>query len=285
MTLYHCKKCNKKAIKSNSLGSLHQLLLQCRECKISWQICITCDKRWCSKNTSKAVQHFATKHPNSISHLNTPSTNTMTKSGTISTLNTNTSNNPSFLSNAQDADLTQASMSEFSKVYFNQNRHGTYNGIQKLVGNAFLQTQNGMAEQEESILQMRITKFCRTLTHSQQTEFLQILNDSHKNPFKSTRLPGNINDINRFYSSSKHSIFQNLPTPSVHIKSGHAYISLTSLIDHFLANKLPMNFMTCDEDVSLIQGITSCKEASKMRQSVRDDTEDNLHPMILHINL
>jgi len=176
-------------------------------------------------------------------------------------------------------------MSEFSKVYFNQNRHGTYNGIQKLVGNAFLQTQNGMAEQEESILQMRITKFCRTLTHSQQTEFLQILNESHKNPFKSTRLPGNINDINRFYSSSKHSIFQNLPTPSVHIKSGHAYISLTSLIDHFLANKLPMHFMTCDEDVSLIQGITSCKEASKMRQSVRDDSDDNLHPMILYINL
>ena len=287
MTLYHCNTCKKKATvtKANNSVSRHQSLLTCNKCNICWQVCTTCNLRWCARKTSNAVKHFSTEHSTGISRLNTASTKNVTRSSTTSTNNTNMSKTISFLTNTKDSDLTQSTMPNTSKKFFNQNMLGAYHGVRNLVGTAFQRTNNAMAELEESMFQIRITKFCKTLSHSQQSDFLQILNDSQKISFQTTRLPRDINDANKFYLSSKNAIFQNLPTPTVQIESSHAYISLTSLIDHFLAYKLPMNFMTCDEDVSITNGITSCKEAMKMRQLVRDEVEDNLHPMILYINL
>ena len=143
-----------------------------------------------------------------------------------------------------------------------------------------------MADLEESKLQMRITKFCKTLSHSQQTEFVQILHDSEKITLSTTRLPDNINDVRSFYLSYKDSIFQNMPTPTIHMDNDHAYVSLVSLVDHFLAYNLEMDYMTCDDDITIKTDITTCKQAVKIRQSVKDTLNDtNIHPMILYINL
>ena len=124
------------------------------------------------------------------------------------------------------------------------------------------------------------------MSHSQQTEFAQILNDTQKTPFHTTRLPDNINDIRNFYLSNNDSIIQNLPTPTTHMDNNHAYISLISLIDHFLAYNLEMNYMTCDDDITINTDIKTCKQAVNIRQSVRETLNNrNIHPMILYINI
>ena len=66
----------------------------------------------------------------------------------------------------------------------------------------------------------------------------------------------------------------------------HAYISLVSLIDHFLSFNLEMNYMTCDENNMINTGISKCKMALQMRNSVKEELKDsNISPMILYINL
>ena len=115
------------------------------------------------------------------------------------------------------------------------------NGIRNIVGNGFLKSDYAMEELEESKLKIQITKFCKTLSHSQQTEFAQILNDTQKTPFHTKLLLDNINDIRNFYLSNNDSIIQNLPTLTIHMDNNHAYISLISLIDNFLAYNLEIN--------------------------------------------
>jgi len=89
---------------------------------------------------------------------------------------------------------------------------------------------------EESQFHFRLTKFLNGLTMSQQIEFIEIMNDiSHPNLLNNSNLPTNMNHIRARYLESSNSIFKNLPTPEVHTLKGHAYVSLESIIDHYLA--------------------------------------------------
>ena len=47
-----------------------------------------------------------------------------------------------------------------------------------------------------------------------------------------------------------------------------------------------MNYMTCDDDITIKTDITTCKQAVNIRKSVRETLNDrNIHPMILYINI
>ena len=193
---------------------------------------------------------------------------------------------PSFLKNAKDPDLSYASMSDTSKQFFSHNMLHSNNGIRNIVGKAFQKSNNAMAELEETILHLNITLLVRSLSYSQQLMFLRILNHSQQNKVQKTRLPENINDLRSFYLSYKDSIFPNMPSPTIHVNNDHAYISLVSLIDHFLAYDIKMNYMTCDDDNSVSTYMITCKHALQMRQSVKDELQDSdVKPMILYINL
>ena len=294
MTIYKCNKCNQKSsiIKNHTIHK-HLKTVSCSKCDIGWQACSKCNLRWCKRKFSVAAKHFKTKHPDNSDNFDGLETKNEAidyqyeNDGDSTTLNmTSTKTMPSFLKSTSTPDLVNACMPESSKRFFTHNMIDKNNGIRNIVGSAFKKSDNAMAELEESILHLRITKFCKSLSHSQQTEFLQILNDSNKNSFPTTRLPHNINDIRSFYLSSKDSMFQKMPTPTIHMNDDHAYISLISLIDHFLAYNLEMNYMTCDDNIFINTGILSSKESLKMRQSIKDELQDsNIHPMILYINL
>ena len=297
MTVYQCKNCPKKsesiAIKKHS-NNKYKTTATCLACNISWQVCFTCNKRWCRRKTSEATKHFNTQHQDESDGATTTTSN---KSTNVRHRNINlydyeaemsTTIVPSFLNSAKEPNLNNSYMSNISKRFFSLNMQGKNNGIKNIVFNAFLRSESdySMAELEESILQMKITQHCKTLSYSQQMVFLDILNSIRKNKFKATRLPESINDIKSFHLSNKYSIFQNLPTPKIRMNHDHAYISLVSLIDHFLSFNLEMNYMTCDENNMINTGISKCKMALQMRNSVKEELKDsNISPMILYINL
>ena len=301
MTIYRCNTCKKQtSILKKATNNKYERLVTCSGCDTSWQVCFICNLRWTSRKISYSTKHFQEKHSEikcddtarptqekpSCKLDNTNETIVFQNESLENESATTTNKIPSFMKNAKDPNLTISCMPNTSRRFFTHNVVDVNNGIRNIVGNAFQKSDYAMAELEESKLQMRITKFCKSLSQSQQTEFVQILNDTQKTPFHTTRIPDNINDIRKFYLSYNDSIFQNMPTPTIQMDNDHAYISMISLIDHFLAYNLEMNYMTCDDDITIKTDITTCKQAIKIRQSVKDTLNDtNIHPMILYINL
>ena len=182
MTVYQCKNCPKKsesiAIKKHS-NNKYKTTATCLACNISWQVCFTCNKRWCRRKTSEATKHFNTQHQDESDGATTTTSN---KSTNVRHRNINlydyeaemsTTIVPSFLNSAKEPNLNNSYMSNISKRFFSLNMQGKNNGIKNIVFNAFLRSESdySMAELEESILQMKITQHCKTLSYSQQMVF------------------------------------------------------------------------------------------------------------------
>ena len=59
----------------------------------------------------------------------------------------------------------------------------------------------------------------------------------------------------------KKSLYQTLPSPTIYTRNSHAYVTLLSVIDHFVAFDFTPDFMTPMDDITKIGGIPTCKFA------------------------
>ena len=90
--------------------------------------------------------------------------------------------------------------------------------------------------------------------------------------FTSTRPPHFLHDIRSFYTTSKTSIFNALPSPKIHITQNHTYVTLTSVIDYFLAYGHTPDCLYYNDDVSQSHGIVACTQANIYRTEVKNNT-------------
>ena len=132
---------------------------------------------------------------------------------------------------------------------------------------------------------MKMAMFCNSLTQEQITLFADLLNQTRDNElFTTTRLPTSVKDINKHHIKGSNSILKNLPIPSVHIRKNHAYVSLTSIIQLFLAFGYDSDYLTTSDNEDESYGIRNCKQAHMIRDRVTNMSEHhNIVPMILYI--
>ena len=101
--------------------------------------------------------------------------------------------------------------------------------------------------------------------------------------FENTRSPLNYADIRRFYTESISSILNNLPCTFPKIEYGHAYVSLSSVIDHFLAYGFKSDHISTLDDIDSKIGVKGSKFVSAMREKVSSTLSSSIVPMILYL--
>ena len=90
-------------------------------------------------------------------------------------------------------------------------------------------------------------------------------------------------DMHSFYTRSKTSIFNALPSPHIKTTSHHTYITLTSLIDYFLAYGHIPEYITPSDNMNTKKGIAACEQANKIRYEASKNYDSNAQPMILYL--
>ena len=163
-----------------------------------------------------------------------------------------------------------------------------FGGIRALVAKAC----NGkhcekLATKEESAYHLKVAQLCSSITQQQQELFAEIMRDSqNQNIFTTTKVPVSIQDINRVYVRGKNSLINASPSCKVENIHDHAYVSLTSVINNFLAFDHTHDSMFTNE-TNIISNNTSniSKEEVDIRRSITNDLEHDIEPLILFVNL
>ena len=181
-----------------------------------------------------------------------------------------------------------------SKRYFDDNSVIPNGGICGLVARAFHQnnTNNMFANLNESNIQLRITNFISTLSQHQQSDFaLIIASIVSKNAFSMTRPPLSYNDITKFYTTSQHSIYKNIPSPSVFELDNHACVSIECIINHMFSFGIELNTIDFNTDFNSKNdhnsSIEKTKEAEDIITQIKETNNiyENTNPVVIYIIL
>lgn len=121
--------------------------------------------------------------------------------------------------------------------------------IKTLISNSFAQDFNSNTKMDNSECQFHLetTKFCLGLTENQQNQFANILQQVITTNFNNTRLPLDHNDIRKFYTSYKYSIYENIPCPKAFTCDNHACLSLVSIVEKSLSLGINIDMIKVSE--------------------------------------
>ena len=273
----------------------------CNHCRTGWIICTVCNKMFSMQNMYQANTHFNEEHNSvksmnlneieiNLNHVNSESYGNDNFS--ISTLSFDGSQTDNRSGNGKQlisnttliGDVSNADMSLHHKEYFKAEIEQQGQGLKKLITKAVTGYSSSHSTEVENMYHLDVAQFCSGLDHSQKVQFGRIMqNTVNHEKFMCTRPPHSVRDINQFYTKSQSSIFQSLPSPTIHNTESHVYISLTSVIDYFLAYGHVPEYMTHIDDVSKKCGIVACPQSIQMRDEVKNNISESLVPMILYL--
>lgn len=250
-------------------------------CNNRLRVCVDCKKYFSFSNWSKIVSHSCT---NLSQSSDTESQITQSNSNKRKSIDLSTNANHCTINRNNDPIPIHISnnISSHSQRFFSMESKMDGTGIQDIVHRSLQSLQQ--ISLEESKFHFRLTKFLNGLTTSQQTEFVDIMNDiSDPNVLNNSNLPTNMNHIRLRYLESSNSIFQNLPTPEVYTLNGHAYVSLESVIDHYLAYGYHNDYLFYKDVVDADNiALRKCAFMKKYKEEI-DVLFPQIKPMIIYI--
>ena len=270
----------------------------CRCCGTVWFICTACKKRFNTINYHRANKHFSKMH-NIVSEP-TPTckqsslnineiefdfncTSDISSISAEYAKKTNYNHHHDIATTTMHQHVLHAEMSDNHKAYFTEDIVSPGKGFQQLVAKSVLNSSQINTSKAENLYHLDVAKFCTGLNHSQQEHFARIMQQtSNPETFTSTRPPNSLHDIRSFYTTSKTSIFNLLPSPTIHTTQNHTYVTLTSVIDYFLAYGHTTDSLYKNDDVSTLSGVAACKQANMFREEVQKQYADT-NPMILYL--
>ena len=180
--------------------------------------------------------------------------------------------------------VKNADMSENDKIFFTCEIDTPGKGLQQLVSKSVLNRSGSVVSQAETLYHLDVAKFCNGLNGSQQAHFARIMQQtSNHATFKYTRPPNSMHDIHAFYTRSKTSICNALPAPPIQVTQHHTYITLTSVIDYFLAYGHVPDYITKNDNVEGKHGISACEQAMEIRREAFVPSDIFEDPMILYL--
>ena len=180
--------------------------------------------------------------------------------------------------------VKNADMSENDKIFFTCEIDTPGKGLQQLVSKSVLNRSGSVVSQAETLYHLDVAKFCNGLNGSQQAHFARIMQQtSNHATFTYTRPPNSMHDIHAFYTRSKTSICNALTAPPIQVTQHHTYITLTSVIDYFLAYGHVPDYITKNDNVERKHDILACKQAMEIRREAFVPSDILENPMILYL--
>ena len=250
-----------------------------------WIVCHLCKKKFNFKNKKRAEGNFEAVHKilsepnytykqNSLNideiELNFNCTSDMSSISTENAKHSNCNQHHCDTSTTMQQDVSHAEMSEHDKKYFTEDIASPGRGFQKLVAKAVLNSTQINTSNRENLYHLDVATFCKGLDQPQQEHFARIMKQTcNPDTFTSTRPPHSLHDIRSFYTTSKTSIFNAIPSPTIHTTQNHTYVTLTSVIDYFLAYGHTSDCLYHNDDVSKLSGIAACDQANVCRTEVK----------------
>ena len=179
-------------------------------------------------------------------------------------------------------------ISASSMKFFNDEATTKGLGLQGIVGRAFAKNASNFPTTSlpEVVWQLQMTHFITQLTQKQQEAFVHLLDSSHTISFLTTRWPTNLLDVRAFYTHNKLSIKQNIPCDHCNEINNHAYVSITSIVEHCLAHGIANdNFFLHGNETSF-----NAMHATPAHKNIVNDVEaqyipNSMKPLILHMTL
>ena len=275
-----------------------QHTIVCNVCSDQWIICLPCKKRFLLTKKKDARHHFMSEH--NIEYIDygiTTESDDVTDSFTSDFMVTNepnfqtleTDNDLNMFSPTNPPSTTTANFNTTSHLYFNDCFKNTSTAVAGMVSRAYAQTFqpsiHGVTS-TEALFHLKSTQFLSRLSGHMHNEFIEILQLAQKaNSFQCTRIPKSGLEIDKFYLKNKYSLMEQLPLPSMSIKEDHAYVSLISIIDHFLAFGNVPDLAFCTPMEKSHRSITNCEFARKLYSDVKSSVPMNTNVMMLYLTL
>ena len=224
------------AITERSLNSVGKQLT-CSLCYDTWFICEKCNLRFNRRKHYVAKDHFLQMH--ALTCTLTDEINDLQEGTIVSSQSSSDSVSTVYHTDCdRPVQINDTEFNQSTKDYFLYESQEASRGQRLLVNRAFEQskTSNALADYEETYMHLKIARFVNTLTGTQQAEFSSIMNFTQQTHLlKRTRIPVCLKELRQFYTTGKHSIIHNLPIPNICNSSNHAYVTLTSVMEYFLA--------------------------------------------------
>ena len=233
-------------------------------CGNSWVVCTACVKAFKGKRNS-STRHFSTIHK----EINNTISTRMLTNNKLSQHNVNDNKMMTTFDNDDDQSITSlvsarhnnqmctlqrlenAEMTIDHKDMFTSNMEKFGKGYQQLISKAVLKVAHIDTSYNETKYHLDVATFCQTLDQGQRNHFGRIMNQTmNPNTFQSTKPPESIQDINAFYIKGKTSIFNAIPTPKILTSTHHAYVTVTSVIDYFLAYGYDADYMKHTDNIA-----------------------------------
>ena len=271
----------------------------CNICYEQWSICLSCKKRFSSSKTHEASLHFSSRH--NIGFVHEASGSVDYEPVSQRPANDFTTDNGTFESSIEDNNMScdfnptnppSTSAARFdttSHLFFNDSFQDTSTAVAGMVARAYTQTFQSSIHgvtSSEAAFHLKTTAFLSKLPSRMHSDFIDIIQLAKQGQqFQSTRLPKSLLEIDKFYLKSKYCMMEQLPVPTISIKDDHAYVSLISIIDHFLAfgNKPELSEYALVE--SNKRSITNCKLAHELYSDVHATLPSSMKAMVLYLTL
>ena len=241
--LLNCKECqNYNIVTQSNHQDLHGCkTVQCKQCANTWYICEIHKLRFQRSRFGKCKDHFNTFHQSFLKNTN------MMKNLFCSEINALDDDNSHVSIDINREDLVNGK--DTTSGNSDSQTSPKDEILKTLISNSFAQDLNSTSEINKSECQFHLetTKFCLGLTESQQNQFASLLHQVTTTDFNSTRLPLDHNDIRKFYTSYKYSIYENIPCPKAYTFENHACISLESVIEKTLSLGLQLDLIKVSE--------------------------------------
>ena len=240
--LSNCKDCKNNIVTQSSTKDIPGCkTFQCQSCANIWYVCEIHKLRFGRSRFAKCKKHFTTFHKcasieiTSLNNDNLCDTNTFDDETDNVSIDFN-EQTLEFESN-ESIGKTDSLTSQKDEI------------LKSLICNSFAQDFNSTStiNKSECRFHLETTKFCLGLTETQQNQFASLLHQVTETDFERTRLPLDYNDIRKFYTSYKYSIYENIPCPKAFTYDKHACVSLVSVVEKSLSLGLPIDLIRSSE--------------------------------------
>ena len=241
--LTECKRC--KSFKYNSTPYptyKHCCVIQCNVCGTHWYACVEHKKRFNIGNLHKLHSHFVNEH--SFLHIQNTA-NTSNHTDNVTNIDFDILNEHDDGDDVDDDDSVNVHTFKKQKIVPSTNvstlklpsdETSLDKILNDVIGMAFTNNQysTNNVSKDEIAFHLNLTNLCNTITESQQVQLIDIIYQLLSTKFDTTRPPTNYKDLQKFYLTGRHSIYQNIPCPIVTEYDNHACVLLKDVIRYSL---------------------------------------------------
>ena len=259
-----CKKVTGKTT-THTQEDCNRVNVKCITCDQAWVVCISCQRRFNATKIYLAKKHFEEVH--SVNNQKASDASVTSANNFSSEVTTTSHDSYSIIEQC----LNESSMELNSRQFFTKKAISLPHAIQSLVGQAFSQssTSSTLPTIQESTFHLKLANILNQLPTTMHLELIELLNDSKNLEMTSTRLPLIPNDILKFYTKYKYSLYNQLPTPLCHVSQHHAFVHLRSVIEHYVGFGYHMDNNNLDNNLnneSQTSTILQCPEVISMHK-------------------